>query len=362
ITSTLKKHGLTEKTLIFFIGDNGAPLKIHKVDSPLQGDPGGWDGSLNTPLNGEKGMLAEGGMSTPFLIAWPGTIPGGQIYEHPVSALDVAATAVGVQPLGDSEKSAKALTPTDLDGVNLLPYLTGENKAPPHDALYWRWMAQSAIREGNWKLLRGGDREYLYDLATDREEKHNLAAKHPEIATRLRTKLKTWADGLTPPGMALGPMAATWNDYFDHYLEGKIIANTPGKAETGIQGWQARNGTLSVKDGALLLTSDKGKQAPFITHSQLKLKGPLTASLTIKTNTPGAGSIAWRMDGDNDFLPANRVAFKVSAESDWQTHEVQLPTNGKVIHLRVHLPSGSNQIRQLKLKDAAGKSVLSLKP
>jgi arylsulfatase A-like enzyme len=94
ITSTLKKHGLTEKTLIFFIGDNGAPLKIHKVDSPLQGDPGGWDGSLNTPLNGEKGMLAEGGMSTPFFIAWPGTIPGGQVYEHPVSALDVAATAL----------------------------------------------------------------------------------------------------------------------------------------------------------------------------------------------------------------------------------------------------------------------------
>lgn len=60
ITATLKKHGLTERTLIFFIGDNGAPLKIHKADSPLNGDAGGWDGSLNDPLNGEKGMLAEG--------------------------------------------------------------------------------------------------------------------------------------------------------------------------------------------------------------------------------------------------------------------------------------------------------------
>jgi hypothetical protein len=213
-------------------------------------------------------MLAEGGMSTPFLIAWPGTIPGGQVYEHPVSALDVAATAVGVQPLDDSENSAKASTPTDLDGVNLLPYLTGENKAPPHDALYWRWMAQSAVREGNWKLLRGGDREYLYDLATDREEKHNLAAKHPEIATRLRAKLKTWADGLTPPGMALGPMAATWNDYFDHYLEGKIKAppvEAPAATAAETQGWEARNGKLTAKDGLFILTPDKADKPTFIT-------------------------------------------------------------------------------------------------
>ncbi|MDH4455433.1 MAG: sulfatase-like hydrolase/transferase, partial [Verrucomicrobiota bacterium] len=296
ITSTLKKHGLTEKTLIFFIGDNGAPLKIHKVDSPLQGDAGGWDGSLNTPLNGEKGMLAEGGMSTPFLIAWPGTIPGGQVYEYPVSALDVAATAASITNL--------PVKPSGLDGVNLLPHLTGENKAPPHDALYWRWMAQSAIREGNWKLLRGGEREYLYDLAADREEKHNLAAKHPEIATRLRAKLKTWADGLTPPGMALGPMATTWNDYFDHYLEGKTIApraEAPAATTSVTKGWEARNGKLTAKDGLLILTPDKADKPTFITKSKLKLAGPITAKLTLKTTATGEGAIAWRNDGDKDF-------------------------------------------------------------
>jgi len=359
ITSTLKKHNLTEKTLIFFIGDNGAPLKIHKVDSPLNGDAGGWDGSLNTPLNGEKGMLSEGGMSTPYLIAWPGTIPGGQIYDHPVSALDVATTAAAITNL--------QLKPGELDGVNLLPHLTGENKAPPHETLYWRWMAQSAVREGNWKLLRGGEREYLYDLSTDREEKHNLATQHLEIARRLRSKLKTWADTLNPPGMALGPMAKTWNDYFDHYLDGKTIVNTPeeaakAKTEAGLQGWLARNGTLGEKDGTILLSTDKQAQAPFITRSQLRLKGPLTVSLRIKSESASAGGIAWRMDGDKDFLPANRVAFKVSAESNWQTHEVPLPAKGKMIHLRVHFPPGNTQIQTLAIKDAAGKVVLSLKP
>ncbi|GEP42445.1 sulfatase family protein [Brevifollis gellanilyticus] len=345
ITSTLKKYDLTEKTLIFFIGDNGAPLKIHKVDSPLKGDPGGWDGSLNTPLNGEKGMLAEGGMSTPFLIAWPGTIPGGQVYEHPVSALDVAATAASITNL--------PVKPGDLDGVNILPYLTGENKTPPHDALYWRWMAQSAIREGKWKLLRGGEREYLYDLTTDREEKHNLAVKHPEVATRLRTKLKTWADGLTPPGMALGPMAATWNDYFDHYLEGKTISpriKPPAANASETQGWEARNGKLTTNNGLIILTPEKADKPTFITKSKLKLSGPVTAQLTLKTAATGQGAIAWRLEGDKDFFPANRLAFPLQSTSDWQTHTLEIPTSGQVIHVRVHLPAGGAEFRSLDFK------------
>ncbi len=213
LTATLKKCGLTETTLLFLIGDNGAPLKITKADEP--GGGAGWDGSLNEPLNGEKGMLAEGGMHTPFVIAWPGTIPAGQTYVHPVSALDVAATAAALASLPTK--------PGDFDGVNLLPHLKGDVQTPPHDALYWRWAAQSAIREGNWKLLRGGDREYLYDLGTDLEEKHNLATQYPEIASRLRAKLTAWSAELNPPGLAVGAMAPTWNNYFDHYLEGKTV-------------------------------------------------------------------------------------------------------------------------------------------
>lgn len=350
VTSTLKKHGLTEKTLIFLIGDNGAPLKIHKTDSPLDGDAGGWDGSLNTPLNGEKGMLAEGGMHVPFLIAWPGTIPGGQVYEHPVSALDVAATAVKVAGALAPEDAAKAAA--TLDGVNLLPYLTGEKKDAPHEFLAWRWMAQSAIREGNWKLLRGGDREYLYDLATDLEEKHNLASQHPEIATRLRAKLTAWCAELTPPGLALGPMAATWNDYFDFYLEGKPAPKPAAKTEpdtAATRGWLARGGSLTAKGDVLVLTPDKQSKGCFITRSQINLRPPASIHLTLKTTATGPAAIAWRNDGDKDFLPANRLPFQLQSTPNWQTRTLDLPTTARVIHVRVHLP-GAAEIRDIELK------------
>jgi arylsulfatase A-like enzyme len=355
ITSTLKKYNLSERTLIFLIGDNGAPLKIHKVDSPVDGDAGGWDGSLNTPLNGEKGMLAEGGMHVPFVIALPGTIPGGQVYEHPVSALDVAATASAI--------AGVSIGSGELDGINLLPYLKGDVKAAPHEALYWRWVAQSAIREGNWKLLRGGNREYLYDLSTDIEEKNNLAQRHPAIATRLRAKLTAWGAQLTPPGIAIGSMAATWNDYFDHYLDGKIVASPPGNkgqqtsSDDKLQGWQARGGSLTMKDGVIVVEPEKGNKTPFITRSQLKIAGPLVVALTMKASSSGVASIAWRTDGEKDFVPTHRVQFDVATSQDWKSHVLPLPVEGKLIHLRVLLTNGTTQIKSLELKTPQGKTV-----
>ena len=82
LRAKLKATGQDQNTLIVFIGDNGAPLGK------------AWDGSLNTPLIGQKGMLAEGGIRTPFVATWPARLPAGKVYDQPVSSLDVAATAV----------------------------------------------------------------------------------------------------------------------------------------------------------------------------------------------------------------------------------------------------------------------------
>jgi uncharacterized sulfatase len=210
--SSLREYRIEENTLIFLIGDNGAPLKIHKIDAPGGGP--GWDGSLNDPLNGEKGMLAEGGIRVPFLMYWKGQINGGQLYHHPVISLDVAATALSLAGLPSDPK---------LDGVNLIPFLRGESEGAPHETLFWRWIAQSAVREGKWKYLRGGAREYLFDLEADREEKRNLLHQHLELAQQLSAKLDNWAKNLTPPGLEKKSMSVTWEQYYDHYLDGKLV-------------------------------------------------------------------------------------------------------------------------------------------
>ena len=346
IHETLVKNNLSDRTLIFFIGDNGAPLKIHKADRPLDGDAGGWDGSLNTPLNGEKGMLAEGGMHVPFLISWPGAIESGKEFKHPVSALDVAATAVSVANL--------TTKPGELDGVNLIPFLKGERAEPPHESLLWRWSAQSAIREGNWKLLRGGEREYLFDLSSDMEEKHNRAAEHPEIANRLRGKLTAWCSELQPPGLAVGPMAKAWNDYFDYYLDGKPAPKEPDdsqdspKSQTAAGGWQARGGTLSEKDGILEFKNAGTKG--FITRNGLQLKPPTTVKLTTKTSEKGELTIAWRVSGEQDFKPAHQLRVPVDTLNSWHTQSISLPGQETIVHLRIHLPKGNVQIREIELR------------
>lgn len=345
IMNTLREFDLEERTLIFMIGDNGAPLKIHKLDAPGGGP--GWDGSLNEPLNGEKGMLSEGGIRVPWLAYWKGTIPPGQDYDAPVISLDVAATAL-----------ALAGQPADpqLDGVNLIPYLTGEALGPPHKTLYWRWIAQSAIRDGDWKLLIGGQREYLFDLGSDPEEQRNLADEHPEMVESLRVKLQDWAADLQPPGIGTKPMSQTWENYYDFYLDGKPAPSpSPRRNSSSASGWIARNSTTEVRDGVLRIQpAGSARQRPFIACSQMKIPGPVTATMKIRASQGGVAGFAWRLDGQKDFASGQVVTADVPKSGDWQTVECELPADGVVIHVRALLPEGASEIRQINLKAKTG--------
>lgn len=327
IRARLRELGLERNTLVFFIGDNGAPLK-----------DGAWNGSLNLPLTGEKGMLTDGGVRTPFVAAWPGTFPAGRTYEHPVSALDVAATA-----------NALAGLPADsrLDGVNLVPFVTGERPGAPHEALFWRWRSQSAVLEFPWKLVRLGPKEtFLFDVTLPDGETKDLLAREPQVAARLERRLEAWAAGLQPAGL---PREDNAQDqlFFDAHVRqtGVVARKRTARGETraaatpaaDLQGWLLRNGSAVVRGGALVVTPEAGgRTRPFLTCNGLDLPGPVTARLRLRAGSAGKGTFSWRAKGQADFVPGQVVEFTVPASGENREVSVQLPVQGSLLHLRLH--------------------------
>lgn len=192
VLDKLKSAGLEENTLVFFLSDNGGPIGKF---SP--------NGSRNTPLRGSKGDTWEGGIHVPFLVQWKGRLPAGKVYEQPVIQLDIHVTALAAA-------GVTAQPDWKLDGVNLLPYLTGQNAGPPHDALYWRFGEQIAIRRGDWKLVKPdldpkaqfgtiAKQPMLFNLAQDIGEQTDLAAKHPEKVQELLALWQKWNAELAHP-------------------------------------------------------------------------------------------------------------------------------------------------------------------
>ena len=197
VLAALESTGQRERTLIFFFSDNGGPMTKRNANT-----------SVNTPLRGQKGDVFEGGIRVPFLVSWPGKIPAGGTYSQPVISLDVLPTALAA---ARTKRDAKLPA---LDGVDLLPYLTGANKSAPHARLFWRMDGGEAfaVREGNWKWMRTySNPPELYDLATDLAEKKNVVAAHPEVAARLAAASAEWNRGLAAPIFVNNPFGGLIN-------------------------------------------------------------------------------------------------------------------------------------------------------
>jgi arylsulfatase A-like enzyme len=177
VLDELKQQGLAENTLVVFVNDNGGSKVGGKQET-----------GNNSPLCGYKGSTWEGGLRVPFVAQWPAKIPQGKVYHHPVITLDIMSTALAA---AGSDADAK------LDGVNLLPYLTGENKGAPHAALFWRFGDQRAVRMGDWKLTDTGGPTRLFNLATDIGEKHNLSKQQPAKLKELEAAYAKWNAGNT---------------------------------------------------------------------------------------------------------------------------------------------------------------------
>jgi len=165
VMQKLRSCGLEENTLVIFLSDNGGPtLELT---------------SSNLPLRGGKGSMYEGGLRIPFMMQWKNRIPAGSTYDHAISSLDLFPTFASV---------AGAILPDHLDGVNLVPYVTGENPDAPHDSFFWRQSKRAALRKRDWKIVFNPQKNEweLYNLAEDLGETDNLVHRHAEKAEELK--------------------------------------------------------------------------------------------------------------------------------------------------------------------------------
>lgn len=187
ILAELKEQKVWDNTLLFFISDNGA---------------GSADGGSNAPFRGYKGNLLEGGIRVPYLVQWPEKLAAGRIFDHPVSTLDVAATSIAAASHAGATKE-KGDRP-GLDGVDLIPYLSGQRPEAPHSFLFYKlfaWTNAWAVRHSDWVLIgENTDEGQLYNLADDPSQTKNLARNYPELSDRLRAAWEGWNEStvLTP--------------------------------------------------------------------------------------------------------------------------------------------------------------------
>ena len=123
ILDQLEESGISNNTMVFFLSDNGGPYKKNA--------------SNNSPLREGKGSLYEGGIRVPFAMQWPSKIKGGQVYDNPVISLDIFATAAAY---------AKATPKNELDGVNIVPFLTKKQKGAPHEFCFGENMMKNPMQ------------------------------------------------------------------------------------------------------------------------------------------------------------------------------------------------------------------------
>jgi len=185
VLEALEVNGLYDDTLIFFLSDNG-------------GFPRRW--ASNAPFQGGKYVLYEGGIRTPFFVQWPaGGVPAGKRFTQPVSALDIFPTALAAA--GATHQGEH-----DLDGVNLLPLLRGQEQALPRERLYWRYGPyMCAMREGDFKILKNGvgdnkDPQWkLYNVVDDPGETQDLSARMPDKFEVMKSHFEAWDAALPEP-------------------------------------------------------------------------------------------------------------------------------------------------------------------
>ena len=180
VLAKLDEKGLADNTIVVFTSDNG-PHEEGGADPEFFGRDG--------QLRGLKRQCYEGGIRVPFIVRWPGVVKAGSESDHQFAFYDVMPTVCDIIGIGAGYKERYGRIDGRseyFDGISFAPTLRGETQLE-HDFLYWEFNEtdQMALRVGDMKLIVKQGKPYLYNLAVDIHEDHDIAAEHPDIVASM---------------------------------------------------------------------------------------------------------------------------------------------------------------------------------
>jgi arylsulfatase A-like enzyme len=188
LLEALEEHGLRRSTLVIFSSDNGA---------------NGGEGGSSAPYTGGKGAgtQQEGWVRVPTIFSLPGIIPEGKEYNGLMANFDFYSTIASL---------TSQTIPDHCDGVDLVPYLRGEQTGDAHEYLFWLNNEPGdavrrhliAVRWQDWRLYKKYEEDpwQLFNLRSDPREENNVASDHPQIVNQLAAQYTTWTTTLAPLG------------------------------------------------------------------------------------------------------------------------------------------------------------------
>ena len=202
VLQTLNELNLETNTVVIFLSDNGSNSE-EADDRDTSHIPGpktsytyigpAWAWAHNTPFRRYKTWAYEGGISTPFIVRWPGVVKPGTLTHQIGHVIDLMPTCLELAG-APYPQTFNENTILPLEGRSLMPVFRG-GKRPPPAMLFWAQLGNRAVRQGKWKLVwdvKVGRWE-LYDVEADRTETKDLAGKNPAKVKELASAYESWA-------------------------------------------------------------------------------------------------------------------------------------------------------------------------
>ena len=374
----LKANKEFDNTMILFVSDNGACpydrraplLDVEPTNGDIAlADSTGWAWARNTPFRYYKQNQFEGGISTPAIVHWPAglkTAPGS-VTDQPAHLIDVMPTLAEITkskiPNQWPNRTLRAVS-----GVTLTPAFEGKkiNREQPIHLLFSK---DRGLRDGDWKIVSFKSEAWeLYNVAEDRAELNDLAAKEPE---RLAAMVEKWTQmsrdvlhaspGTYAPTTEAKPVHSNsqWTNFDKEAPTGKTQKRTRVRAKQSIRA--RKNTKLNIDDGILhLVFSGDDPGIAMDLRQKALASGPYRLTFDLKGGSQGGGELFFTTDPKTTLPKGNRVSFDVAATGDWQKVDIQLKTDKAIQQLRIDVSEdkGEASIRQLRLTDDSGKVLI----